>query len=51
MDIDELSSESDKRAAKVKNISLRLLSVRSPQEVLGLFEEEFIAVVNDAMEM
>ena len=35
----------------MKNISLRLLNVTSPQEVLGLFEEEFIAVVNDAMEM
>ena len=35
----------------MRNISLRLLNVTSPQEVLGLFEEEFIAVVNDAMEM
>lgn len=42
--VDELSTEAEKRAAKVKNISLRLLSVTSPQEVLQMFEDEFITV-------
>ena len=37
-------SEVDKRAAKVKNISLRLLGVDGPTQVLDLFEEEFISV-------
>lgn len=37
-------SDADKRAAKVKNISLRLLNVEGPTQVLDLFEEEFISV-------
>ena len=45
--MDDLSSETERRAAKVKNISLRLLGVNSPQDVLNLFEEEFIAVTRD----
>ena len=43
VNLDDITSEEDKRAAKVKNISLRLLSVQSPHEVLALFEDEFIA--------
>ena len=44
---DASQSEADKRAAKVKNISLRLLNVDTPSEVLDLFEEEFINVARD----
>ena len=44
MNVDEASSEAERRAAKVKNISLRLLEVTSPQDVLALFEEEFITM-------
>ena len=35
-------TEEERRAAKVKNISLRLLNVESPGQVLDLFEDEFI---------
>ena len=42
VDVNNLQTEEERRAAKVKNISLRLLGVSSPQEVLDLFEEEFI---------
>ena len=42
--MDENASEEDVRAAKVKNISLKLLGIESPRGVLDLFEEEFISV-------
>lgn len=49
-DVNPESSESDRQAAKVKNISLRLLNVTSPTQVLDLFEEEFINVARDGRE-
>lgn len=42
VDISAIEDEGERRAAKVKNISLRLLGVNGPQAVLDIFEEEFI---------
>ena len=45
----EDASEEDIRAAKVKNISLKLLGIESPKSVLDLFEQEFITVSRTGM--
>lgn len=42
LEVDSNASEADQRAAKVKNISLRLLGIESARGILDLFEEEFV---------